>query len=165
MNKLFSKILVAGAAVAMTAAAAHAATATNTFQAKITIQADCEVTSPTDLDFGTSGLLNANIDQTSTFNVKCTSGTSYDIGLNGGTTAGGDTTTRKMTDGSGHTVDYKMYSDSGRSTNWGDTVSTDTVNATGTGVDQSYTVYGRVPPQATPPVGNYTDTVTITVTY
>jgi len=165
MTKLFSKILMAGAAVAMTAAAANAATTTNTFQAKITIQADCEVTSPPDLDFGTKGLLNNNVDQTSTFNVKCTQGTDYDVGLDAGTTSGGSTTTRKMTDGSGNTVDYKMFSDSGRTTNWGDTVNTDTVNATGSGSDQAYTIYGRVPPQATPPVGNYTDTVTITVTY
>ncbi len=165
MNKLFSKILVAGAAVALTAAAAQATTTTNTFQAKITIQDDCEITSPTDLDFGTSGLLNANIDQTSTFVVKCTENTSYDIGLNEGTTSGGTTTTRKMTDGNGNTVDYQMFSDSGRTTNWGDTVGTDTVAATGTGADQTYTVYGRVPPQDTPPAGNYTDTVTITVTY
>ncbi len=165
MNKLIAKILIAGGVAAMSAASAHAATATNTFQARITIQNDCEVTSPTDLDFGTSGLLNANIDQTSTFVVKCTSGTSYDIGLNAGSTAGGTTTTRKMSDGAGNTVDYQMYSDSGRTSNWGDTVGTDTVSATGTGSDQTYTVYGRVAPQATPPAGNYTDTVTITVTY
>jgi len=165
MTKLFSKILMAGAAVALSATVAQAATKTNTFQAKITIQNDCEITSPTDLDFGTSGLLNANIDQNSTFVVKCTQGTGYHVRLDNGSTSGGTIATRKMTDGSGHTVDYSMYLDSGRTNVWGETDGTDTKDATGTGTDQSYTVYGRVPPQATPPAGNYTDTVTITVSY
>jgi len=47
----------------------------------------------------------------------------------------------------------------------GNTVSTDTVAATGNGASQSYTVYGRVPAQTTPAPGTYTDTVTVTVTY
>jgi spore coat protein U-like protein len=40
------------------------------------------------------------------------------------------------------------------------------VSGTGTGAAAPYTVYGQVPPQATPsPAANYTDTVTITVTF
>ena len=63
------------------------------------------------------------------------------------------------------TVSYSMYSNAGRTTNWGNTVGTDTVAATGNGAAQSYTVYGRVPPQTTPAPGTYTDTITATVTY
>jgi spore coat protein U-like protein len=37
---------------------------------------------------------------------------------------------------------------------------------TGTGATQpAVTVYGRVPPQTTPAIGTYTDTVVVTVTY
>ncbi len=165
MSKNIAKLFAACAAASLMVSAAHAASTTNTFQSRITIEADCEITSPTTLDFGNSGLLNSNIDQTSSFIVKCTQGTDYEIALDAGTTSGGTTTTRKMTDGNGNTVDYEMYSDSGRSSNWGNTSGSDTVASTGTGTDQSFTVYGRVPPQATPPAGDYTDTVTITVSY
>ena len=159
MSKMLHKLLVAGAmAGLMGAAAAHAATATNTFQARIQIIADCQVTSPTDLDFGSSGLLNANVDASSTFNVKCTNGVSYSIGLGGSNDSGG---VKRMSNGTEY-VSYQTYSDSARSTTWDNS---NTVAAVGTGNDQSYTVYGRVPPQTTPSVGTYTDTVTITVTY
>jgi spore coat protein U-like protein len=62
-------------------------------------------------------------------------------------------------------INYSLYSDSGRTTNWGNTVGTDTVAATGNGSAQAYTVYGRIPPQTTPAPGTYTDTITVTVTY
>lgn len=45
------------------------------------------------------------------------------------------------------------------------TIGTDTLAGTGNGNVQNLTVYGRVPPQATPAAGVYTDTVAITVTY
>jgi spore coat protein U-like protein len=69
-----------------------------------------------------------------------------------------------MTSG-GVTVNYSLYSDSGRATNWGNTVGTDTVSSTGTGALQSFTVYGQVPAQTTPAPATYTDTITVTVTY
>jgi spore coat protein U-like protein len=69
-----------------------------------------------------------------------------------------------MTSG-GATVNYTLYSDSGRTTIWGNTVGTNTVAATGNGTGQNYTVYGRVSSQTTPAPGTYTDTITVTVTY
>jgi spore coat protein U-like protein len=69
-----------------------------------------------------------------------------------------------MTSG-GATVNYTLYSDSGRTTVWGTTIGTNTVAATGSGAAQSYTVYGRIPAQTTPAPGTYNDTVTVTVTY
>lgn len=51
-----------------------------------------------------------------------------------------------MTSGAA-TIDYSTYSNGGRTTNWGETVATDTVSTTGTGSTQSFTVYGRVPTQ------------------
>ena len=65
-------------------------------------------------------------------------------------------------------VNYELYSDSGRTDPW-----TSETPVTGTGIvsggaaskDQTVTVYGRVPPQNTPTPGDYTDTVTATVTF
>ena len=48
---------------------------------------------------------------------------------------------------------------------WGTTIGTDTVTGTGNGTAQAITVYGRVPPQTTPPAATYNDTVNVTVTY
>jgi len=143
---------------------AFAATATTTFQSQIVIQAQCLILSASTLDFGTQGVLSANVDQTSTIAVQCTNTTPYNIGLDAGTGAGASVATRKMTSG-GATVSYSLYTDAGRSTVWGNTVGTDTVSATGNGASQSTTVFGRVPVQTTPAPGTYNDTVTVTVTY
>lgn len=143
---------------------AQASTATGTFTATITIQASCQVISTNTLNFGTQGILIANTDVTSTFNVQCTNSTPYNIGLNAGTGTGATTATRLMTNGA-NTVAYQMYSNAGRTTNWGNTVGTDTVAGTGNGTQQALTVYGRVAPQTTPAPAAYNDTVTVTVTY
>src|SRR5690349_21392447 len=142
-----------------------AATTTSTFTVSITLVATCTINSASALNFGSSvGVLSSNIDQTSTVSVTCSNTTPYNIGLDAGTASGATVTTRKMSSG-GNSVNYSLYSDSGRATNWGNTVGTDTVSATGNGAAQSYTVYGRVPSQSTPAPGAYTDTITVTVTY
>ena len=157
-------IACAAALLGPVAPAAFGATATSTFTATITITATCQVISANTLSFGTQGLLTANIDASSTFVVYCTNGTTYNVGLDDGTTTGGTITTRLLINGA-TTVQYKMFSNSGRTTNWGNTVGTDTVAGTGTGANQTMTIYGRVLSQTTPAPGTYTDTVTITITY
>src|SRR3954468_4596715 len=144
--------------------AAFAATATTTMTVQVTITATCTVNSASTLNFGTQGVLAANVDQTSTISVTCTNTTPYNIGLDVGTGSGATVAVRKLTSG-GATINYSLYSDAGRATVWGNTVSTDTVAGTGNGAAQNYTVYGRIPSQTTPAPGNYADTVTITVTY
>ena len=145
-------------------APANATTTTSTFGSTVTITASCQVLSPNTLNFGSNGVLVSNVDTTATFTVQCTNTTTYNVGLNAGTTTGGTTTTRLLNNG-GTTNAYKMYSDSGHTTNWGNTVSTDTVAGTGNGAQQTLTIYGRIAPQSTPAPATYTDTVTVTVTY
>lgn len=143
---------------------ANAATTTATFTTQITIAASCIINSASTHDFGSQGILAANVDQTSTIQVQCTNTTPYNIGLDAGTGSGATVGARKMTSGAS-TITYSLYSNSGRTTVWGNTAGTDTVAATGNGAAQSYTVYGRVPPQTTPAPATYTDTITVTVTY
>lgn len=144
--------------------AGYGATTTSTFQVQITIQASCTIVSTATLNFGTQGVLAANVDQTSTLQVQCTNTTPYNIGLDAGTGSGATVAVRKMTSGA-NTINYSLYTDIGRTTVWGNTIGTNTVAATGNGASQSYTVYGRVPPQTTPAPATYTDTITVTVTY
>jgi spore coat protein U domain-containing protein, fimbrial subunit CupE1/2/3/6 len=142
----------------------NAATVTNTMPVKITIQNACNVstTAPTTLDFGTQGPLVANVDQTATITVTCTTGAAYNVGLDGG--GGGNINARRMINGV-NTVGYQLYRDTARTNVWGTTIGTDTVSGSGNGTAQTLTVYGRVPPQTTPPAAVYNDTVNVTVTY
>lgn len=128
-----------------------------------TINADCNV-SATNINFGTVGALVSNVDATGSVTAQCTSTTPYNIGLSAGSGAGATVANRKMTSGV-KTVNYSLYTDSGRTTVWGNTVGTNTNSGTGTGSNQVFTVYGRVPAQTTPAPGTYTDTIVVTVTY
>jgi spore coat protein U-like protein len=142
---------------------AEASTATGTFNVQAIIATTCVVTNATNLSFGTQAVLSSAVNQTSTITVTCTNTTPYNIGLNQGVN-GSSVTARQMSSGSA-TINYSLFSNAGMTTNWGQTVGTDTVAGTGSGSGQAYTVYGQIPAQTTPAPGTYTDTITVTVTY
>jgi len=136
-----------------------------TFTVSATVTPNCLV-SATTLDFGSTGVLNANVDATNTISVTCTSGTPWNATLSAGASAGGTVVLRKMTGPGGATVDYTIYRNSAHTEIWGDgTSGTYTVSGTGTGLAQAQTGYGRVPPQTTPAAATYTDTIVVTITY
>ncbi len=143
---------------------AEAATVTGTFNVQVTIAATCVLNSATTLDFGTQGVLAANVDQTSTITTTCTNTTGYNIGLDKGLN-GGSVTTRQMKAAGPALINYFLFRDAGRTLNWGETIGTDTVAATGNGSAQAFTVFGRIPPQSSPLPALYTDTITVTVTF
>lgn len=132
------------------------------FTVQITLANDCAVTAQ-NIDFGPNGLLNANIDQTGQVRVTCTPTVPYSVSLSLGNT-GTSPTARKMVNGA-QSITYGLYQDSNRTVPWGNTIPTNTVARTGDGTAQGITVYGRVPPQATPSPGTYSDTIIVTVTY
>ncbi|MDR9450944.1 MAG: spore coat U domain-containing protein [Acidimicrobiia bacterium] len=147
--------------------AAHAATDTTTFQVTATVSDTCDITA-TDLAFGAYDPNAGDLDGTSTITATCTDGTSYDIGLDAGqNAASATTTTRAMDDGAAtpNYLDYELYSDSGRTAVWGDTVGTDTVNQTSAGGAEDHTVYGQIPGGQFVPAGSYSDTINVTITY
>ena len=74
--------------------------------------------------------------------------------------------TARLMEGPGlDTLDYGLYTDVGRATNWGNTVGDDAVTGTGSGAAQTLTVYGQIPAGQLIEIGAYTDTITATVTY
>jgi spore coat protein U-like protein len=156
-------VAICAAVTAAPVSQSGAATTTTTFSVSMTITASCAVAASA-LAFGSSGILSANVDATTTVSVTCTNSTPYNVGLDVGTGTGATVAARKMTSG-GATVTYSLYQNTGRSTVWGNTVSTDTLAGTGNGSAQVLTVYGRVPSQTTPAPATYTDTITVTVTY
>lgn len=163
-----------GSAIAATGAAgvASAATATANFDVTITVNPLCDVSTvaPTNLAFASPTSFTADIDQTSTITVRCTSGLPYNVGINAGAGTGSTVTTRKMTGltTTSATIGYNLYRDSGRTQNWGNTPGTDTLAQTANGNAQALTVYGRVPAASLTPAPiaqSYKDTVSVTVTY
>jgi spore coat protein U-like protein len=146
----------------------YAAVATSSLSVTTQVVGSCSITA-TPLAFGSINVLsNANIDRTSTLNATCTNGTPYVIGLNAG--LNGTVIARKMKRISGgtQTIQYILYSDSARTTNWGNgaTVVAGEKSGTGNGVAQPITVYGRIPlGQTTAPAATYNDTITATINY
>ena len=121
------------------------------------------IVSATDLDFGAVGDLLANVDTTGAVTVRCTRGVNYRIRLDGGNSGTTNPARRKMSNGAVQ-ITYGIYRDAARTQGWG-RFNSNSVSGTGNGYDQVYTTYGRVPPQPTPPVGAYVDTVVVTVRY
>ncbi len=143
---------------------AHAQTSTATFTVTATVLPACTVVGGVPLAFGvvTPG---TQRDGSVTVSATCTLGTPYTLALDAGTGSGATVASRLMTSGS-DTLQYTLYQDAGRTTPWGDgTAGTSVRSSTGTGLSQTFTVYGRVPSNATAPVGSYTDTITVTATY
>jgi spore coat protein U-like protein len=158
--RTFLKIAVGVAAVAGLATASTAGTATANIGVTATVGGACTFTAST-LTFG-SYVTTANSDANATVTPNCLNGTAWTIALGAGAGTGATATTRKLTSGA-NTLDYKLYSDSSHTLNWGNT--TDTVTGTGSGGTQPQTVYGRIASGLSPAAGNYTDTVIATITF
>lgn len=143
----------------------HAATATANLSVTASVVQACLVTGGT-LAFGnydpTAG---TNLDQTGTFQVACTKGsTGVTIGL--GLGANASASQRRMTDGTDF-LNYELYKETARTNVWGNSGAnlvsyTPVTSSTAT----TFTAYGRVAlGQTGVGVGSYTDTVVITVTF
>lgn len=151
-------VLAGGVAIAPAAAA----TSTASFQVTATVAATC-VISATNLAFGTYA--GVQTDSTSTLSATCTNTTPYTVGLSVGAATGATATARSMTGPSAALLGYALYRDSARTLNWGFTAGTDTVGGTGSGAEQTLTVYGRVAAGQYVAPGAYTDTITATITF
>ncbi|MDR5764458.1 MULTISPECIES: spore coat U domain-containing protein [Caballeronia] len=171
MRNLFSKAaviaIVAGAATLGVVASpnAMAASKSATFDVTLTVQDDCSIAA-NPLNFGSTGVISNNLDQTTTLSVTCTKGTAYSVALDAGTANGSTVADRKMSNAAGDaSVEFNLYRDTARTQVWGNTVDSDTVAGTGDGSNQSITVYGRVPSQDTPAAGTYSSTITATLVF
>src|SRR5687768_5496950 len=101
-------------------------TAETTFRVTTRVQAVCEITA-TDLNFGDYTAQSASpLLGTTLLRATCTPATTYNVGLNEGVSPGATVTARKMVSGAS-VLNYQLYSDSARSTVWGNTTGTDTV--------------------------------------
>ncbi|HHD7489271.1 spore coat U domain-containing protein [Klebsiella oxytoca] len=134
----------------------------------------CSLVSTSTVAFGTItdiGSALTNHDGTGAIVTKCNYGTDYTIYLGDGNNRLSGSY-RQMILGTS-LMPYQLYKDSTYTTVWDDTEGISTtggtggVSSTGTGTNQTFVVYGRIPKgialPATP--GTYSDTVVVTVTY
>jgi len=159
--KLALPAVIAVLTLGLTPSASATTTVTTTFGVSATVQSTCLI-SATALAFGTyTGVVD---NATSTVSITCTNTTPYNVALNPGTT-GTTVTARKMAGPSSSVLNYALYSNSGMTTNWGQTSGTDTVSGTGSGSAQAITVYGQIPAGQYVNPGSYADTITASVIY
>ncbi|MBG7617846.1 spore coat protein U domain-containing protein [Herbaspirillum sp. AP02] len=114
----------------------------------------------------------AHLDNTGNITVTCQATVSLLIGYTVKLSAGssGAYASRKMLSGA-NSLNYQVYTDSARTSVWGDGSSSTGFIADGyllqvlTPVVKSYTVYGRVPGSQNAKAGSYLDTLTVLITY
>jgi spore coat protein U-like protein len=100
---------------------------------------------------------------TGSLSYTCTLSDSVKIGLLSANNATAGAGTMKY---STYNLNYTMWQDASYATAWGNTVGTNTLTVTGTGVAQSSTVYIKVTAGQNVPANTaYTDTLTATFTY
>ncbi|MGF6774701.1 spore coat protein U-like protein [Paraburkholderia sp. GAS199] len=134
------------------------------FTASATVVNNCLI-SATNLSFAATGVLSSTLSASGAITARCTNGDAYRIALSAGSS--GNVAARQMQRvGGGGSVNYQLYTDSAFTTAWGDgTAGTTMPTGTGSGNAVSINVYGRVPAQSTPMPGNYSDTITATISF
>ncbi len=173
-KKFNARLLSLAGAVAVAIGAApgtEAATATSNLSVTASVTANCTITTAP-VAFGAYDPVSANastaLNGSGTVSVTCTSGASANVTLGQGSNAGGGSTdtapVRRLKDTGTDFLSYSLYSDSGRTTDWGNTAGTGVAH-TGTGTLTALTVYGSVAAGQSVPAGNYSDTVVATITF
>jgi spore coat protein U-like protein len=124
---------------------------------------DCRISAPA-LSFGSAPLASQFSSVTQAVAVDCTKDAAYTVAFTSGT-SGASRPWRAMSDGAGHSLQYNIYRTDG-ATIW-DMTNPMTSAVAGTGSTtptQMQTYVAKInPSQATPPVGHYTDTVSVVI--
>jgi spore coat protein U-like protein len=161
--------LLAAAVSSLSLCGAALADDTANLTVSATVAPTCKLTTGPTLSFGTVNPL-ANNDAQGNIQWVCTNGFNTAIKLGAGSTAGGTISNRLMSDGGTGKLAYQLYTDSARTTVFGDgTAGSSTVAVSGAGYASpaNVTVYGRVLGSAAgaATAGSYTDTVLVTITF
>ena len=127
------------------------------------ITSECQIGTVNDLSFGQTTGQSTPIDQTASFDVRCSAETPFTVGIDQGSTA--NATQRYLTGlNTSLQVPYQLFRDEARTQTWGNDAET-RLSASGTGSNQAIMVYGRVPDLASAMPDTYTDNVTLSVAY
>lgn len=115
-----------------------------------------------DIDFGSVGVIDSDIDASGDLSITCTPGTPYSVSLDGGL-SGATNPEQRLMQSADSSVIYGLYTNPGRTSPWGEAAGT-LVAGAGNGARQALPIYGRVPAQPVRP-GNYSDIVVVVIAY
>ena len=167
-KKMFRSALVLAVLGATAGLALAAGSKTTTVGVSASVESNCVVSTPsTGLNFGVyDPLASSDYTAATSFGIKCSKNAAYTVGLSAGNGPSATEATRTMANGSEAAMSYAIYSDSGRTTNWGATAGAATGTGSGLNTENTVNVYGKIPKnQYDVGVGNYADIVTATITY
>lgn len=160
----YAETLLGGAPNSCTAGGYNGGTETAPFSVSALVEPECHLVVATDLDFGdVPGVISTAVSASSTVSMTCRRRTAWQMSLNNGLHAQGQT--RRMSNGQGQFVHYELYRDAAMTERFGQTEGVDRLVGSGTGTSQSVTVRGRIAAPQTVPAGHYADRVIVTVTY
>jgi spore coat protein U-like protein len=172
MNRYLTRNAIILPLICLALHTAKADTVSDTFQVKLIVEKSCTVMagSSSDINLGTHPATDTNIQGNNTISVNCSKTTPYYIGLapsNANTTGAG--VLAGVTSGNTDTIPYQLRQASGLSgAIWGDTATSadvgNGVTGSGTGANDSYTVYVTVPSANFTP-DSYADTVAVHVNF
>jgi spore coat protein U-like protein len=170
-RRILSPLGAATIAMALVSAAAHAGSASQNLGVTASVADNC-VLSTSAVAFGGYDPVSANASSdltgTGSVSVTCTTGASAKItlgqGLNADTGSTDSAPARRLTDDGTNYLTYQLYSDSARTTVWGNDTGSG-VSHTGTGTAATLTVYGAITQGQNVPKGSYADTVVATVSF
>ncbi|WP_169474151.1 MULTISPECIES: spore coat U domain-containing protein [unclassified Novosphingobium] len=141
-----------------------ASTATN-LSVTATVVSSCAVNSTSTLAFGAISAGTFPVNSTGSVTFTCSGGTAWFVTATLSSNASGS---QPRMVSSGQYLSYNIYSDGGRTVAFPTalgTLGSGNTGGTGTGGQQTVTVYGQVPSQPLPPAATYTDTLTLTVNW
>jgi spore coat protein U-like protein len=167
---------VAAGAVAMAATPLFAASSPSaSLSITASVAAKCSVSSTTAVAFGaydpvvTNAATGVDLDGTGSVGIKCTPGNGTSISMDSGANASGNQ--RRMQGPAGSSsafLNYSLFSDAARTTAWGNGsngASSLAITASTNASERTFTVHGRVPKGQDVNVGNFSDTVQVTVNF
>lgn len=99
---------------------------------------------------------------TGSVTINCAASLPYSIAIDGGSNPGAYPERRMMMTGPFY-ISYYLYRDAAHTLTWG--VPNDDLTGVGSGSDQAYTVYGKIPGGQNVTLGSYSDSLTVTVSF
>lgn len=165
MKNIIRRAAIALAATAFTAAPAYAGSAQQSLNVSASVVPNC-VVSVGALAFGNIDVTaNGGYFSSSNLNVTCTNGLDWSASADAGQGAGASFNERRMSGQNGQ-LTYNLYTDVQRTQIWSENEEGAALTGTGTGESQLVPFYGFIAQgQTGVEVGNYSDTVQVTVSY
>jgi spore coat protein U-like protein len=120
----------------------------------------------TSLQFGDyDPLTGSTLETEADIYVTCDASVAHNVKLDAGANSGGNFRPREMAKtGGAASLDYNIFRDPGRTEIWGDgSNNTFTRPGVGTGAENRFTAYGRLPGAQNVPIGVYSDVVFVLV--